>query len=294
MDNKIFVCGDHNSGKTTVVEALIRFLKESGVHDIATIKNITHESFKMDIEGKDTWRHARAGASIVCARALQETDFLLGYQMELDEIVHQLNADIIIIEGMREMTGKKILVAKNMQEYRDLIASLGQADEVIAIAGPIVDGGEYHDTYPFMNKGTCPKDVQDVLTILAKNGRLKRHRLKMPLESLGCSLDIDGEHISMKPYVQTTLKNLIIGSIASLYWNIKSKAETISLSINFSDINSLHGNELKITVNEKILHMKEFVKDSIISVIFSYVKNLNMPGNKDFNEIKEIAISIRE
>ena len=45
-------------GKTRLIEYLIKELKRSGMK-VATIK---HTSEPFDVEGKDTWRHAEAGA----------------------------------------------------------------------------------------------------------------------------------------------------------------------------------------------------------------------------------------
>ena len=52
--------GRSNSGKTTLIERLILELTESG-YRVATIKHAGH-GFDLDTEGKDSWRHKRAGA----------------------------------------------------------------------------------------------------------------------------------------------------------------------------------------------------------------------------------------
>ncbi|MEK6695521.1 MAG: molybdopterin-guanine dinucleotide biosynthesis protein B, partial [Nitrospirota bacterium] len=55
--------GRSNSGKTTLIERLISVLVQDG-YRIATIKHAGH-GFNLDTEGKDSWRHKRAGASTV-------------------------------------------------------------------------------------------------------------------------------------------------------------------------------------------------------------------------------------
>jgi molybdopterin-guanine dinucleotide biosynthesis protein B len=55
--------GRSNSGKTTLIERLILELTETG-YRVATIKHAGH-GFDLDTEGKDSWRHKRAGASQV-------------------------------------------------------------------------------------------------------------------------------------------------------------------------------------------------------------------------------------
>ena len=55
--------GRSNSGKTTLIERLIPQLVQAG-YRVATIKHAGH-GFDLDTEGKDSWRHKRAGADTV-------------------------------------------------------------------------------------------------------------------------------------------------------------------------------------------------------------------------------------
>src|SRR6266536_1881029 len=55
--------GRSNSGKTTLIERVIPELVKEG-YCLATIKHAGH-GFNLDTEGKDSWRHKRAGAGTV-------------------------------------------------------------------------------------------------------------------------------------------------------------------------------------------------------------------------------------
>jgi molybdopterin-guanine dinucleotide biosynthesis protein B len=57
------VTGASGSGKTTVLEVLVRVLKQRGWR-VATLKH-TPAGFTLDRPGKDSWRFARAGAEAV-------------------------------------------------------------------------------------------------------------------------------------------------------------------------------------------------------------------------------------
>ena len=57
--------GLSNSGKTTLIERVIPELVRAG-YKVATVKHSGH-GFDLDTEGKDSWRHKRAGASSVCS-----------------------------------------------------------------------------------------------------------------------------------------------------------------------------------------------------------------------------------
>ena len=54
------LAGYSGSGKTTLAEKLIAKAANAEVR-IATIKH-AHHRFEADIEGKDSWRHRKAGA----------------------------------------------------------------------------------------------------------------------------------------------------------------------------------------------------------------------------------------
>ncbi len=112
MKNVIGICGYHNSGKTTLIEKLIRRLRNEG-YKIATIKNIP-KKFSIDTEGKDTWKHRHAGASVVVASSPDETAFIFKRGMELKEIADILNElvhpDIILVEGHKRERIPKISV----------------------------------------------------------------------------------------------------------------------------------------------------------------------------------------
>ncbi len=58
--------GDSGSGKTRTIELLIERLIKMGKR-VGTMKHIHSGSFTFDYRGKDTWKHIRAGASIVVA-----------------------------------------------------------------------------------------------------------------------------------------------------------------------------------------------------------------------------------
>jgi len=112
MKNVIGICGYHNSGKTTLIVKLIRRLRNEG-YKIATIKNIP-KKFSIDTEGKDTWKHRHAGASVVVASSPDETAFIFKRGMELKEIADILNKivhpNLILVEGRKMERIPKISV----------------------------------------------------------------------------------------------------------------------------------------------------------------------------------------
>jgi len=74
----IGIYGESNSGKTTLVEKLILALIEKG-YKVGSVKNIHIEDFSIDTQGKDTWKHSRAGARVVVARSKNEGPWAGGW-----------------------------------------------------------------------------------------------------------------------------------------------------------------------------------------------------------------------
>jgi molybdopterin-guanine dinucleotide biosynthesis protein MobB len=105
--------GRQNSGKTTLLEALIREACARGLR-VGTIKHHSHAGFDMDIEGKDSWRHAQAGSryTVVAAPDKLGSMRLLSGEVSAEDIVCEMSAnardangaptlDLILIEGYR-------------------------------------------------------------------------------------------------------------------------------------------------------------------------------------------------
>ncbi|GAB4442228.1 MAG: molybdopterin-guanine dinucleotide biosynthesis protein B [Anaerolineae bacterium] len=60
----VAIIGKSKSGKTTLIEKLIAHFRQRG-YRVATIKHHFHTDKTLDTPGKDTWRHAQAGAEQV-------------------------------------------------------------------------------------------------------------------------------------------------------------------------------------------------------------------------------------
>ena len=95
--------GKSNSGKTTLLVKLIPELKRRG-YRIGSIKH-THHSVTIDQEGKDSWRHRRAGAEMVALLSGNTLSFVRDYPDEPDvEFIRDRfmdGVDIVLAEGFK-------------------------------------------------------------------------------------------------------------------------------------------------------------------------------------------------
>jgi len=127
------IVGRSNSGKTTLLEKLIRELTRRG-RRIGTIKHHFHGPVEVDVPGKDSWRHKRAGARTV---ALSSPDALfvladMAGEWSLEAIAHQalFEVDLILTEGFKSGPMPKIEVNRAAQEMPLLC---GPTDHLVAV-----------------------------------------------------------------------------------------------------------------------------------------------------------------
>jgi len=107
--------GRSNSGKTTLIERVIPELVRAG-YRVATVKHAGH-GFDLDTEGKDSWRHKRAGAGsvIVMSRGSLAMFADVPEEMKVEEIRDRFldaSYDLIIAEGWKSEGYLKIVVIR--------------------------------------------------------------------------------------------------------------------------------------------------------------------------------------
>lgn len=116
----VAVVGRRNSGKTTLVEALIGNLTQRGL-DIGSVKHHGHAGFEIDVKGKDSYRHRHAGATetyIACPGQIAMVSSIDG-EMECNSIVDRMPGhDLVIVEGYRN-SGLPVIEVMRAQNPRD-------------------------------------------------------------------------------------------------------------------------------------------------------------------------------
>jgi molybdopterin-guanine dinucleotide biosynthesis protein B len=110
------IVGRSNSGKTTLIERVIPELVRAG-YRVATVKHAGH-GFDLDTEGKDSWRHKRAGASavIVLSKGSLAMFADVSDQIKVEEIRDRFldhAIDLIIAEGWKSEGYPKIVVVRD-------------------------------------------------------------------------------------------------------------------------------------------------------------------------------------
>ncbi len=131
----VSIVGKSDSGKTTLLEKLLRESKRRGWRT-ATIKHDVH-GFEMDQPGKDTWRHAQAGADIVVISSPQKIAILESVlnDQPLDAVIARIRGvDLIFTEGYKRGNKPKIEVFRAAM-HQELLCEPG---ELLAIASDVI------------------------------------------------------------------------------------------------------------------------------------------------------------
>ena len=224
------ICGYTSSGKTTVTTNIIRRLRSKKVQ-VASLKDICHESFKIDTEGKNTDLHRKAGADPVIARGLTETDFLYGTQMNLPEIARSISADWFVVEGYNSFPLPKIICGKTVEELDEFYD-----ERTFAISGVIsnelkeyrgqriynpLDQQDMDDLMekiestvfsllPYVDDDCCRRCGLTCSRMVDAIVKGEKNRSDCQLDSAPVTLKVNGNEIPMVPFVQNILKNVVV------------------------------------------------------------------------------------
>lgn len=226
------VLGSKGSGKTTIIECLVKGLKRKG-YKIATIKHIPEPDFTIDKKGKDTWRHGKAGAVITISVAPKELAIIKRINTEtlnLKELVNMLqqDAEIVLLEGFRKLTGQnsnipKIVAVKSTNEAKEAYLKFNL---ILAFVGlPSTEPLKLN--IPYVNVLENPEKLVEIVTEhLMKNKEIETEEEKDIIE-----IQVHGKVLSLNPFVKKIIRNTVLAMISVLK-NVTIKGdETVTLIV---------------------------------------------------------------
>ena len=128
----VSIVGKSDSGKTTLIEKLVPRLIERGVR-VGTIKHDVH-GFQMDREGKDSYRHKKAGALVTVISSPRQIGMVRDVDREqrIEELVDRYfpEVDLVLTEGYKREKWPKVEVHRK-ELHRSLLS--GAEDGLIAV-----------------------------------------------------------------------------------------------------------------------------------------------------------------
>lgn len=204
----VSVIGKSKSGKTTLIEKLIRELKSRG-YRVATIKHAP-QNVAFDEPGKDSWRHTQAGSEATVISSPDKVVLIkpVAKDISLKEIAHLLdeNYDIILTEGFKQGDAPKIEVHR-----RDAGPPLKNIRKLIGI---VTD--ELLET---KRRQFSPDDIKDIADLLEK-GFIKPQRERV-------SLYVNNTPITLTAFPKQIIGNILLSMVSCL----KGVREVRSLEI---------------------------------------------------------------
>lgn len=224
----ICVSGLSGSGKTTLVEKLIPELIARG-YRVASIKHDAHR-FEIDREGKDSWRHKKAGASTVVLASpekvavIKDTD----REMGLNELVTRYidGADIVVAEGFKGALNPKVEVwRKSVGEAPVLLKD----PNLLAVA---TDDLEAEFSVPRIHID----DVKGVADLVEEK---VLRRVECP-ETHDVTLHVNGRRVPMKGFVQEFVAGTVLGMAASLK-GVEGPVRELTLRVEVNDPSQKQG-----------------------------------------------------
>ncbi len=150
--NVVCIVGKSKTDKSRLMEGLIKELKSRDLR-VGALKYHKHGDFEMDIEGKDTWKYAKAGADTVAISSDVKLAVIrkVKKEMGIDDICNKYfsDNDIVLADGFTRSDKPRIIVAdaeEDIELFRrgcSIVAVVGKAgsrfDDIKGIADKILE-----------------------------------------------------------------------------------------------------------------------------------------------------------
>ena len=196
----VSIVGKSDSGKTTLIEKLVPELTRRG-YRVATVKHDVH-GFEVDREGKDSWRHKRAGAHTVVISSPKKAALIRDVERDLSlaEIREKMirDVDLILSEGYKKDVQPKIEIFRK-EKHQELLCT--QGDNLIAIVSD--------QTF---DVGVPCFDLEDMNGL---SGFIEAEFLKAG-KGKEVSLEVGGKPIPLSPFVTDFMTKTIKGMLSAL------------------------------------------------------------------------------
>jgi molybdopterin-guanine dinucleotide biosynthesis protein B len=211
----IGIYGYQDAGKTKLVERLVRALVGKG-YCVSSIKHTPHDK-TIDCEGKDTWRHWKAGSDPVVFSSGAETSIIKHSKMATDEIaamvIREYNPDVLIIEGFKEGSFQKVAIGK-VKPRKGTVLTNPELSRLVQYIEMEVAVERVLAELPGLDCGKCGLDCRGLAEEIVKGK--KKLRACRELSDLDVRILVDGKRILAGKFVSSIVHDTVRGMLGSL------------------------------------------------------------------------------
>jgi len=251
----IIICGYSNTGKTSFIERLIKSIKSKG-KTVAVIKHIDI-SHKPKLDDSDTSRYLKAGAELSIGFG---GDYLLRYEKNIEKKAKENNSMRYRIHNLLLSANKDFVIIEGLKSYNGPIPKIvfvNSKEEIDSLADELTIGysgqnaEDFNISIPYIHFNA---DDETLYRFIDKNSI----PFVADLDCGECGYPTCRDFAKALMRKEVTLKNCIPMS-----------------------------GDVKLTVNNKPVFLKGFVRDILRDIVIGFAKNLH-----DYEE-GNIKISIR-
>jgi molybdopterin-guanine dinucleotide biosynthesis protein B len=211
----IGVYGYQDSGKTTLVEALLAELVKDGLR-VASVKHSGHADIS-DVEGKDTWRHAEAGGNPVALSTEKGVAVRVRGKFPVEEVVGFLEAsfspDVVVVEGLKDGPYPKVALG-TIRPRKGTVLRNPSLKELATYVTKEVGVERTMASLPGLDCLKCGLDCRSMARAIV-DGRRKLGDCR-ELPSRDVSITVGGKRIATGTFVSEIVDDTIRGMLGSL------------------------------------------------------------------------------
>lgn len=209
------IYGFQDAGKTTMVEQLVNALSKKG-YKVASIKHTPHNK-SVDAEGKDTWRHWKAGSDPVVFMSSTETAVIKHSETPIDDITRMIfleyHPDVVIIEGIKEGSFPKVALG-NLRPTKNTVMRNPSLQQMLKYVQTEVAVERVIEKLPSLNCGKCGMDCEGLARAIIE-GEMKLSDCA-ELASIDVEVFVGHDKIPMGRFASSIVNDTIRGMLSSL------------------------------------------------------------------------------
>lgn len=209
------IYGYPDAGKANFVERLIGSLVKKG-YSVSSVKHTPHKK-SLDSEGKETWRHWKAGSDPVVFASRIETAIIKHSETSSDEVAKRIlrdyNPDVLVFQGFRGGSFQKVAIGK-VTRRKGTVLTDPTLSQLVKHIGKEVAFERVLAELPGLDCMKCGLDCRGLAGEVMKGKRKLRDCKELP--DLDVGILVGGKRIPAGNFVSSIVHETVHGMLSSL------------------------------------------------------------------------------